>query len=247
MCIKSWVNSIKTSFQSLSRRLFSGQNLSSKEPTQSASPAINPLSDSGYESLFLKVLDGIDQGWSQEQVLEFLGERYEDRFFRSWLKRFGQKRLDSPLPQTELARRMIRLGEIDSGELGRISAEQGQNLQQKQSRPLSDEEFQVVFQRLLNGVSLGWGATEIDRFFQELGEQGRPMVWQNWFNRFQAQELSADRPNYDLIPGLRFLGEQLMALPRWQEFANSCHQFSQKLSQRQENESIWEYDGADTV
>ena len=79
-------------------------------------PPMNPLSDTQYEQLFLKLLDGVAQGWDSGRVLDYLGERVDDRFFHNWLMRFGRDRLlGSPRPHRKLASRMVRLGELGVG------------------------------------------------------------------------------------------------------------------------------------
>ncbi len=75
-------------------------------------PAIDPLSDAGYERLYFKLLERADEGWTRSQFLEQWDDRLEDKFFKSWLRRFGDKLLSSPAPNRELAQRMVHLGTI---------------------------------------------------------------------------------------------------------------------------------------
>ncbi|NJK39272.1 MAG: hypothetical protein HC825_06905 [Oscillatoriales cyanobacterium RM1_1_9] len=212
-----------------------------------STPGINPLSDAGYEALFLKLLQGIDQGWQPQQVLEFLGERQGDRFLYSWLKRFGQKLMASPLPQSERATQLVKLGAMNCGEVSEVARTWGEQLQQKEIRTWTATEFEEVFQQLLQGVNLGWNAAEIEQFFQQLGESGQPQIWLDWLQTYQAQVLTATPPHYELAPALKLLGEQIAPLSLWQEFSALALRFSQTLSQQQDEASIWEYRGPDIL
>lgn len=81
------------------------------DPPPPPEPELPPLSDAGYEQLFFQLLDGVAAGWQSPQVISHLNRRETDRFFRSWLQRFGRKLLESPEPNRELAQRMVQLAE----------------------------------------------------------------------------------------------------------------------------------------
>ncbi|WP_413167525.1 hypothetical protein ACL6C3_12690 [Capilliphycus salinus ALCB114379] len=220
----------------------------SREPSEVEPPTpVNPLSDTGYEALFLHLLDGVEQGWERTQVLDYLGNRMNDRFFKSWLQRFGRKLIESPLPQKQLAERMIKLGQMDCGDVSEIAAEWGETLQEKPTRALSDAEYQQVFQQVLEGVSLGWEGAEIEQFFEKLGEQGKPEIWVNWLGEYKRRELTASQPNYELAPSLLLLGEKAVSVVQWQPFGELAIAMGNELLDQQENESIWEYNGPDRV
>ena len=224
-------------------RLFGGSSTSEKpEPAP-----VSPLSDTAYEALFLQLLEGVDRGWERTQVLDHLGNRINDPFFRAWLQRFGRKLMESPFSQTELAERTINLSKIDCGELGKISAELGEKLRQKTARPLSESEFEQVFQQLLESLSIDWENFQIEGFFEKLGEQGRPEIWANWLAEYRRRELAAPRPNYQLAAPLRVLGEKAVSSAKWRPFGEIAIATGNELLEKQENESIWEYDGPDRV
>jgi hypothetical protein len=79
------------------------------------------LSDRDYEHLLLQMVDRVAQGWEQAQMVEHYGQRLQDRFFKSWLQRFGEKLVRSAVPNRELAERLVRLGEMGCGEIGRLA------------------------------------------------------------------------------------------------------------------------------
>ncbi|EAW38806.1 hypothetical protein [Lyngbya sp. PCC 8106] len=230
--------------KNLLTRLFGGRSQASH--TQ-PSPSVNPLSDTGYEALFLKLLEGVEQGWEQPQVLDYLGNRINDRFLKSWLQRFGRKLMESPLPQRELAQRMIKFGQIDCGEISEISAEWGETLQHKPTHSLSEADYQQVFQQVLEGVRLGWEGAELEQFFERLGEQGKPEVWINWLREYKHRELALSPPNYESSASLLLLGEKAVSVPQWQPFGEIAIAMGNELLEKQERESIWEYDGLDKI
>ncbi len=242
---KIW-RSLKNWFQ----RLFGKRSISrSRENTNNPEPqvSVKPLNDTAYEALFLKLLEGVEQGWEQAQVLEYLGNRENDRFFHSWLQRFGRKLMESPFSQQELSERMIKLGEINGGEVGNISAEWGEKLQQKNSRPLDEGEYDQIFQQLLEGVGLGWESPQIEQFFEKLGEQGKPEIWVNWLQDYKQQELTASRPNYEQSSALLLLGEKTVSSVKWRALGEMAIAMGNELLEKQNRESIWEYAGADRV
>ncbi len=229
------------------KNLFSQPVGKTTTPTSQNQTQINPLSDAGYEALFLQLLDGVEKGWEQSQLLEQLGNRKDDRFFKSWLKRFGRQLVESPLLQLERARQMIKLGEMDFGELGEIAASLGQQLQQKQSRPLTEAEFEATFQQILTSVSLGWDASQIEQFFQQLGDQGKPELWVNWLREYQKQQLACTTPHYEWVSSLLLFKDQTVSLSKFQDLGNTAASLGQQLLEKRENESVWEYDGLDIV
>ncbi|MEG4212762.1 RNA-binding protein, partial [Microcoleus sp. S13_B4] len=83
--------------------------------------AFKPPSD--YQSWFRQLLDGVNQGWQQEQILAYLGDRTQERRFASWLKSWEKELLASGEPNYELARQMVYLAEMECGDLGEVALE----------------------------------------------------------------------------------------------------------------------------
>ncbi len=78
-----------------------------------ASPA-PPLSEIEYEHYFLQLLEGVNQGWDRVQIARFFQElKYRATMtdWLGWLERFDQKLMASPVPNHELARRLLQLSE----------------------------------------------------------------------------------------------------------------------------------------
>jgi tetratricopeptide (TPR) repeat protein len=106
-----------------------------------------PLSAAEYEFLFAELLDGVHRGWSPAQVTQFLQEigpesaphvkdLVKDSKIESsdanayvlWLQEFGSRLLNSPVPNQELARRMVQLGALNCGQLSAVAGDIGQQL-----------------------------------------------------------------------------------------------------------------------
>jgi Uncharacterized protein conserved in bacteria len=79
-----------------------------------------------YRKLFMDLLDGVDEGWNKQQVLEFVGESYDNIYFIRWLNEFGKQELEKyGTPDFDRGYLMIKLGDIGCGELGIISQSLG--------------------------------------------------------------------------------------------------------------------------
>ncbi|BAY22721.1 protein prenyltransferase, alpha subunit [Calothrix sp. NIES-2100] len=88
------------------------------------------LTDTEYESLFLQLLAGVnDEGWSRGRVKGFLdGNSINQANLVDWLRGFGESLLASSTANDELARRMIKLGELSTGEVSDIAYDIGGRL-----------------------------------------------------------------------------------------------------------------------
>lgn len=142
------------------------------QPVESA-PEISHLSDVAYELLFMRLLDRVEWGWDQPQVLAHLGTRIHDHFFKSWLQRFGRdKLLVSPMPNHEIGQRMVKLGKIGCGEIGDIAQELGRQLLKREPKLPESETDQTAETMAVEPTDSPSGAdsTELDEA-------------EAWFNR----------------------------------------------------------------
>ncbi|MGL5060415.1 MAG: tetratricopeptide repeat protein [Microcoleus sp.] len=108
-------------------------------PTQENTPIRPTLTDAEYESKFMEILEGVNAGWSRGDVAGFLiAKRLKDSELTAWLRRFGENLLadsqgdntseDAVASVQELARRLVLLGRIHTGELGDVSGKIGQKI-----------------------------------------------------------------------------------------------------------------------
>lgn len=112
------------------RRYFgAGKKPQPIKPTQTTEN--QPLTDTDCEYFFMQLLEGVEHGWRQEQVLrvfEALAERSSEQQWMVWLRGFGNKLLATPAPNRQLATRMVHLGEVGCGEFGKLAKEIGTQL-----------------------------------------------------------------------------------------------------------------------
>lgn len=89
------------------------------------------LSDSEFEHYFLQLLDGVNKGWEQVKVGRFfaaLSDRATEEQWIAWLWRFRRNLLASAVPNAELGRRLVRLGELNYGQISEIALDIGTEL-----------------------------------------------------------------------------------------------------------------------
>jgi CHAT domain-containing protein/tetratricopeptide (TPR) repeat protein len=164
------------------------------------------LSDTAYESLFMQLMDGVGDGWDGARVREHLGNRSDDSWFANWLQRFGRdKLLASPQPNHELARRMVRLGEIGCGKIGEIAGEFGKQRLAKNAEPLAEGEWEFLFGSLLERVSLG--SEPVLAFLEDLQHRAILQLWVEWLRNYGERLLAADVAERDLARRMARLGE----------------------------------------
>ncbi|MDF5720316.1 MAG: hypothetical protein PUP91_07510 [Rhizonema sp. PD37] len=101
------------------------------------------LTDTEYETLFLELLAGVNEGWTKGRVKGFLAAKYiREAELLAWLRRFGERLLASNGSNTELAGRMVQLGNLDIGEVGEVAHDTGMRLLRKveETNPIGAEE-----------------------------------------------------------------------------------------------------------
>jgi hypothetical protein len=96
-----------------------------------------PLTDSDLEFLFNELIEGVHQArgkdWAQKW-LDNIEHRVSTEHWIQWLRRFGGRLLASPTPNNELAARLVQLGELGVGEVGKVAYEVGMQLLTRVSR-----------------------------------------------------------------------------------------------------------------
>ncbi|MBD2593493.1 tetratricopeptide repeat protein [Nostoc spongiaeforme FACHB-130] len=87
------------------------------------------LTDAEYESLFLQLLAKVNDGLTTGGAKGFLAaKRINEGDLVEWLRGFGERLLASATPNDELARRMVRLGELSIGEVSDVAGNIGRRL-----------------------------------------------------------------------------------------------------------------------
>jgi hypothetical protein len=130
-------------FKRLFRRVFR-----TAHPSVNVQAPVKPQkqwTDAEYESLFLELLEGVNEGWSRGKVKGFLAARnVVEATLLQWLQGFGERLLASDVPNDELAARMVRLAELDVGEVGKVARDIGLELAGRNGREDREEEYPKI-------------------------------------------------------------------------------------------------------
>lgn len=127
------------------RKLFGRQVDSQRKLAAIAS--LPPLDDIDREYLFMQLLEGVAHGWQQPRAIDFfhkLRHRVRKSDWLEWLNRFGNNLLDAPIPNYELAGRMVQLGQLDCGEIGDLAGEYGSQLLNYHSEELPMDLLPII-------------------------------------------------------------------------------------------------------
>jgi hypothetical protein len=114
---------------------------------RSPAAALPPLDDTDREYLFMQLLEGVAHGWQQPRAIGFFNkirQRVRKSEWLEWLDRFGENLLDSPVPNYELAGRMVQLGQLDCGEIGDLAGDYGVRLLNRQAEEFPGEFLPIV-------------------------------------------------------------------------------------------------------
>ncbi|MEH2100577.1 MAG: tetratricopeptide repeat protein, partial [Nostoc sp.] len=127
---------LKKSFQ----RLFGNKQTPPLREHRKVEPP-QQLTDAEYESLFLQLLAEVNDGLSIGGVKGFLAaKRINEAHLVEWLRSFGKRLLASATPNDELARRMVRLGELSIGEVSVVAYDFGRQLKGGETNRQSAED-----------------------------------------------------------------------------------------------------------
>jgi hypothetical protein len=120
------------------RKLFKQKAVRSID--RASSIELPPLDDTDREYLFMQLLEGVAHGWQQPRAINFFNkirQRVRKSDWLEWLERFGNNLVEAPVPNYELANRLVQLGQLDCGEIGDLAGEYGIRLQNRQAEELS--------------------------------------------------------------------------------------------------------------
>ncbi|MDY7014739.1 MAG: tetratricopeptide repeat protein, partial [Cyanobacteriota bacterium] len=120
----------------------------------------------------------------------------------------------------------------------------------KPYKPLSDADYEYLFDQLLEGIAYGWQPGRIQRFFETLGDRGQQEPWLSWLERYELRAMTAPTSNADLAQRLVKLGEQCQALSEpstARKVGDRARDLGMRLLYRGTLNEIWEYAGPDAT
>ncbi|MEA5554219.1 tetratricopeptide repeat protein [Anabaena cylindrica UHCC 0172] len=195
------------------------------------------LTNADLEVLFNQLLEGVHQARGQQWALKYL-QRMEPRIsverWIDWLLIFGEKLLASPAPNSQIATRMVQLGELNVGRVGELAAEIGIQLLRRDFlnqeyvsnsepvevtaaavKPLEEE---TPGQKLLR--DLGEKLWEHDHEETVNTSAASPILEQIWVN---SEELSYEDAQADLSEAVVFeyVGEEASTVEELDQVATS--------------------------
>ncbi|MEB3339627.1 tetratricopeptide repeat protein [Okeania sp.] len=111
--------------------------------------------------------------------------------------------------------------------------------------PLTDTDYDFLFGQLLEGIAQGWSPERVKQFFDDLGERGKPGLWQEWLQRFGERLLVSPKPNDELAQRMVMFASLTPSLPSLKSLGTLANNIGTELLSREDSGAIWEYDGPD--
>jgi hypothetical protein len=136
MLNKIWHSFMKWIRKLLGRRTGQSMLVPRRVANERIAAQLPLLDDTDREYLFMQLLEGVAHGWQQPRAVSFfnkLRQRVRKSDWLEWLDRFGNNLLDMPVPNYELAGRMVQLSQLDCGEIGDLAGEYGERLLDRQA------------------------------------------------------------------------------------------------------------------
>lgn len=214
-------------------------SLGATPPQRKESPT--PLDRTGYEFVFMQLLEGVDQGWEIPQVQQYLStlsDRTTPEGWLNWLTEFGDRLLENPVPNHQLASRLLKLGAVELGAIGQKATQVGRSLLQKTFTPDNVQPMTTEAQELFYQANSFYEQSQYARalaLWDRVLEM-KPDFYQVWTNRGVAfnqlkryeealasyDQALAIKSDYDMAWSNR--GVALRNLGRYQEALDSYEQ-----------------------
>ncbi|WP_024546603.1 tetratricopeptide repeat protein [Picosynechococcus sp. NKBG15041c] len=117
--------------------------------------------------------------------------------------------------------------------------------------PLTDADFEFLFEQLLQGIARGWQPDRLEVFIADLGVRGKVTAWEAWLERYSTKILAQSPPPQQHLIGTRllFVGNAFRNSPKLGRFAKAFAEIGQQLvtGRGKITATIWEYDGVDAL
>ena len=166
--------------------------------------SLPPLDDTDREYLFMQLLEGVAHGWQQPRAISFFNKirhRVRKSDWLEWLHKFGKKLLETPIPNYELAGRMVQLSQLDCGEVGDLAGEYANQLLNRESEASMMNDFLPI----MEFSSLEPELLEIDdlsvenKQFMQFGEVPPELLLDHNSSLPEPQETISDRAESETL------------------------------------------------
>jgi tetratricopeptide (TPR) repeat protein len=112
--------------------------------------------------------------------------------------------------------------------------------------PLTDANYEFLFNQLLEGVAHGWHSVKIVKFFQRLEDRGQQKDWVAWLERFSSKIPAISSISMQQMATLMVrLGELTQSTPEVKQIGAISYKIGRKILFGDTSNLIWEYNGAD--
>lgn len=113
---------------------------------------------------------------------------------------------------------------------------------------LSDADYEFLFNQLLEGIAHGWHDRRIIKFFQQLGERGKPEDWVAWLERLQGKLVKLPLQSKQQLGTMMIrLGELTQSATEVQQIGATSKRLGRELLFGNTEDLVWEYAGPDLV
>ena len=114
--------------------------------------------------------------------------------------------------------------------------------------PLSDADYEFLFNQLLEGVTHGWHDRRIVKFFKQLGDRGEQVDWVAWLDRVRVKLLKLPIQSKNQLGTIMIrLGELTQSASEVNQIGAASGRIGRELLFGNGEVVIWEYDGPDLV
>lgn len=111
---------------------------------------------------------------------------------------------------------------------------------------LTDADYEFLWSQLLEGVSHGWDAGRVVRFFAKLEDRGKQDLWVKWLDRYEEKLLKASNLDVTTAAKMVQLGEITRSYLPVQKIASKAYDIGSQILSQQMGQTVWEYEGPDT-
>lgn len=111
---------------------------------------------------------------------------------------------------------------------------------------LSDADYEFLFNQLLEGIAHGWHDRRITKFFEQLGDRGKPEDWIAWLERIGPRLLKLPVQSQQQLGMLMTrLGELTRSTAEIGQIGATSYLWGRKLLLGDKPTTVWEYVGPD--